>query len=222
MSRWRDGDDGRLHARSPRTRRRVLRLPAARRWLGMEQRRADRGRRRIAARRHAVRSRTDRGDARLDDGRHGRLRRSTRWSTPMPTATTATATRSHPSSARGRDRRLVGDRRRDGRCPAVDARRAQPGARRGRRSVPIVLRRVRLRRHRTACRPTRTFDGRLDLDVGGRTRRADRGRARRTPPATRSCTCPTPAWSTPATSCSSVARRSCGPDRCRTGSPRAT
>ena len=44
---------------------------------------------------------------------------------------------------------------------------AERRARRGRRAVPQLLRRVRVRRHRAAP-PTRTFDGRLDLDVGGR------------------------------------------------------
>ena len=70
--------------------------------------------------------------------------------------------------------------------------------------------------------PTRTFDGRLDLEVGGRDGRADRGRSgphqgRRARARAR----PT-ARSSPATSCSSAARRSCGPGRCPTGSPRAT
>ena len=99
--------------------------------------------------------------------------------------------------------------------------RAQRGARRGRRPVPQLLRRVPVRRHRAdACRRARSTAVSTSRSAGAG--RADRGRpgahqgrhhrlrARRRRP------------SSPATSCSSTARRSCGPGRCRTGSRPAT
>ncbi len=69
--------------------------------------------------------------------------------------------------------------------------------------------------------PTRTFDHRLTIDVGGRAVELSRS-ARRTQPATPSCTCPMPRPCSPATSSSSGEHRSCGRARCRTGSPPVT
>ena len=59
-----------VRARSPRARQRMPRVPAARRRLGLEQRRARRRRRCLAARRHAVRPAADAGDARRDGAGH--------------------------------------------------------------------------------------------------------------------------------------------------------
>jgi glyoxylase-like metal-dependent hydrolase (beta-lactamase superfamily II) len=83
-----------------------------------------------------------------------------------------------------------------------------PG-RRG-RHVPRLLRCVRLRRHRVAL-PDRTFDGRLDLDVGGRTVELIEVGPAHTKGDTLALRARCAARSTPATSCSSAAPRSCGP-----------
>ena len=65
--------------------------------------------------------------------------------------------------------------------------------------------------------PTRTFEGRLSLDVGGReVELIEVGPAHTR--GTCSWSCPTPGRCSPATSSSSVASRSCGPGRWRTGS----
>ena len=147
-----------------------------------------------------------------------RRRRSTPSSTPTPTATTATATSSSPA-------------------PRSSPRRRPP--RRWPRSPPAMLAGLNAAPGDVGelfrsffgdfdfdgielTPPTRTFDGRLD-----RRRRRPRGRADRGRPGAHqgrraSSTCPTPGRCSPATSCSSAARRSCGPARCRTGSPRAT
>jgi cyclase len=63
--------------------------------------------------------------------------------------------------------------------------------------------------------PTRTFEGRLELDAGGR-----RVTLIEVGPA-HTCMCQMRGSCTPATSCSSVGRRWCGRGRCRTGSRRA-
>ncbi len=127
-----------------------------------------------------------------------------------------------PARRRRRDHRLVGGRGRgDGGGPARPAGRAEQRAGRGRRPVPQLLRRVPVRRHRAD-----TADAHVRRALDGRRRRpgrrADRGRPGPHEGRRRSSTCPTRARSSPATSCSSGARRSCGPDRSATGSRRAT
>ena len=100
----------------------------------------------------------------VDGTRSPTRRRSPRSSTPTPTAITATATswsvrpRSSPPSATAHEMTEV-----------------PPSMLAGLNSAPgevgdlfrTLLRRVRLRRHRAAP-ADRTFDGRLDLEVGGR------------------------------------------------------
>ena len=95
-----------------------------------------------------------------------------------------------PAGRRCGDRRVGGDRARDVRSAAGDAARAEHGAGRGRRAVPSLLRRVRLRRHRrddadphvqrSARRGGRRASGRADRGrPGAHARRHHRLRARR-------------------------------------------
>ena len=98
--------------------RRRVRLPPARRHVGLEQRRAGRRRRGLAARRHALRPAPHRRDARRDGAGARRPPDRRRSSTPTPTATTATATSSSGDASRSSRR---AGRRRDGRGPAGDA-----------------------------------------------------------------------------------------------------
>ena len=175
--------------RAARARRRLLRLPAARRRLGLEQRRAGRRRRRSLLVDTLFDLRLTAADARRDGRSHSDGRRSARWSTPTPTATTATATSSSPtprsSPRRRRPRRwrevppslLAGAQRRrrarsatcSGGSSASSIRRHRAASARRARSTAARSRRRRAR-------------GRADRGRSG----AHRGRhARRT--------CPTPA-----------------------------
>ena len=155
-----------------RARRRVLRLRPARRRLGLEQRRAGRRRRRVAAGRHAVRPAPDGGDARRDGRRTPRA------------APIATVVNTHANGDHCYGNQLVdgaeiiastatADEMSEVPPSLLAALNAAPG------EVGDLFRSffgefdfdgIELRL------PTRTFDGRLDLDVGGRARRADRGR----------------------------------------------
>ena len=120
----------------PRGGRRLPRLRPGRRLVGVEQRRAGRRRRSIAARRHAVRPAPHRRDARgagaaHDRGADRRRRQHPRQRRPLLR---------QRARRRRRDHRLVGGRRGDGRGPTRAARRAQRRARRRRRPVPQLLR----------------------------------------------------------------------------------
>ena len=110
-----------------------------------------------------------------------------------------------------------------GEVPPVAARRPHGTPGRGRRAVPAVLRRRSTSTaSRSPRRPARSTAG-STLDVGGRQRRADRGRARRTRKATSWSTCPTRPHGVHRRH--PVHRRHAdrvGRARSRTGSPRAT
>ena len=138
-----------LRAGRPRGGRRPLGLPPARRRLGLVERRAGHRRRRVAARRHALRP----------------ARSPSRCSTTLravspAAASIGTVVNTHANGDHCYGNQLVAgadivastaSAARDGRGAPVDARRADAGgrrARRGRRLPPRHLRAVHLRRHR--------------------------------------------------------------------------
>ena len=147
------------------------------RRLGLEQRRPDRERRRVAARRHAVRPPQHARDARCDEaGTRMPPPTSTGWSTPTRTATTPTATNSSPAP-------------RSSRPPPLPPRWQQPR----RRALAALMRGARANgglvgdflvecfgsfdfEGITHTPPNRTFDGQLTLTVGRQARRTDRSR----------------------------------------------
>ena len=148
----------------------MLGVRPARRVVGVEQRRAGRRRRRVAARRHALRPARARRRCSTPSAPAPPARRSASSSTPTPTATTATATSSSAgaeiiaSTATAEEMAEVSPAMLGGLC-------AGPG--RGRRPVPQLLRRLPVRRHHADA---------ADADVRGspqRRRRRARGRADR-------------------------------------------
>ena len=153
---------------SARSRQRHLGLAPAGRLLGLEQCGPDRRRRRVAARRHALRPATHARDARRD-ARRGARGAAHRHAREHPLERRPLLRqRARP---RGRDRRHARVRRGDG---ARDARRCSPSSSAARRSSG------RLGAYVLHCfgafdfdgitprLPTRTFEGRLDLAVGAK------------------------------------------------------
>ena len=208
---------GPLHQGASRSGPRLLGLAAARRRLGLEQRRARLRRRRVTARRHPLRPASDRRDARrhapirAGGDAHRRAREHARQRRPLLR---------QPAGRRRAHHRLARERRGDGRAAAGSdgpRDRERQGAGPGRRVPRAGLRAVRVPRH-----PSHAADRDLRRRAAAARRRARRSSSSRsgprTPAATCSSGCRPSACSTPATSSSSRARRSCGRGRSRTGS----
>lgn len=133
----RSADEGCVHARAARARRRAARLPAAQGHLGLGERRADHRRRHVPAGRHAVRPRADPGDARRDGADPRRppdRRRDEHACQRRPLLRQRAAARRHRDLRVGRGGRGDAGRHARARAPPDDHGRARPrvaGLRRG-------------------------------------------------------------------------------------------